>query len=97
VTVLSKRRIPEFGKEHAEIDRELRAWFDLTSKAIWRDVADMRMNFADAGQVGRVSIFNIRRNAHRLIVKVDFRSRLVMVKDLFTHKQYDRRGWKKWC
>jgi mRNA interferase HigB len=55
------------------------------------------VNFADTDQVGRLLIFNIRRNVYRLIVKVDFRSKLLMVKDLLTHKEYDRGGWKKWC
>jgi mRNA-degrading endonuclease HigB of HigAB toxin-antitoxin module len=29
-----------------------------------------------------------------LIVKVDFRSKLIMVKELLTHTEYDRNGWK---
>jgi mRNA interferase HigB len=97
VTVLSKRRILEFAKEHGEIDRELRTWFDLRSKALWKNLSDVRANFGDADQVGRVLVFNIRETHTALIVKVDFRSRLVMVKDLLTHKEYDRSGWKKWC
>jgi mRNA interferase HigB len=97
LTVLSKRWILEFARQHAEVDKDLKSWFAVASKAAWKDLADVRMNFADADQVGRVLIFNMRRNVYRLIVKVDFRSKLVMVKDLLTHKEYDRGGWKKWC
>ncbi len=61
------------------------------------DLSDVRLNFRDADQVGRVLIFNIRRNLYRLIVRVDYRSKVVMVKDLLTHKEYDRKAWTKWC
>jgi mRNA-degrading endonuclease HigB of HigAB toxin-antitoxin module len=48
-------------------------------------------------QVGRLLIFNIRRNAYRLIVKVDYRSKLLTVKELLTHKEYEKKAWTKWC
>ena len=42
-------------------------------------------------------IFNIRHNYYRLIVKVDYRARLLMVKEFLTHKEYTRGAWKKWA
>jgi len=76
---------------------ELRTWFAIAKKANWKDLADVRMHFSDADQVGRVPIFNVRHNVYRLIARVDYRSRLLMVKQLLTHGEYERGGWKKWC
>jgi mRNA-degrading endonuclease HigB of HigAB toxin-antitoxin module len=42
-------------------------------------------------------IFNIRHNYYRLIVKVDYRAKLLMVKEFLTHKEHTRGGWKKWA
>ena len=42
-------------------------------------------------------MFNIRHNKYRLIVKVDYRANLLMVKAFLTHKQYERGEWKKWA
>jgi mRNA-degrading endonuclease HigB of HigAB toxin-antitoxin module len=70
------------GKQHAEVADELNLWFAIANCAAWKDLAEVRANFANADQVGRILIFNIRRNVYRLIVKVDFRSKLVMVKEL---------------
>ena len=53
--------------------------------------------FSDADQYKNLLIFNIRRNTYRLIVKVDYRARLLMIKAFLTHKQYERDGWKKWA
>ena len=58
---------------------------------------DVRRDFQDVDQVGRVLVFNIRHNTYRLIAKVDYRSRLLMVKDLLTHKQYEKGAWRKWA
>jgi mRNA interferase HigB len=96
VTVLSRRRIREFGKRHADAETELKAWFEIACRAVWKDLADVRLHFTDADQVGRVLVFNIRRNVYRLIVKVDYRSKLLMVKEILTHKEYNRKGWMKW-
>ena len=31
------------------------------------------------------------------IAKVDYRAKLLMVKEFLTHKEYVRGGWKKWA
>ncbi len=94
--MLSKRRVLEFTREHTDAADELGSWFDVASKAAWRDLVDVRLNFVDADQVGRVLIFNIRRNMYRLVVKADYRSKLLMVKELLTHNEYDRKAWRNW-
>ena len=38
-----------------------------------------------------------RRLPYRLIVKVDYRANLLLVKAFLTHKEYDRGEWKKWA
>jgi mRNA-degrading endonuclease HigB of HigAB toxin-antitoxin module len=52
--------------------------------------------FRMADQFKSLLIFNIRHNYYRLIVKVDYRARLLMVKEFLTHRQYTRGDWKKW-
>jgi hypothetical protein len=58
---------------------------------------DVRLQFPDADRYKSLLIFNIRQNYYRLIVKVDYRARLLMVKEFLTHKEYMRGGWKKWA
>jgi len=41
--------------------------------------------------------FSTSGNYYRLIVKVDYRAKLLMVKGFLTHKEYTRGGWKKWA
>jgi len=62
-----------------------------------RDVHEVRLHFPDADQYKSLLIFNIRHNYYRPIVKVDYRAKLMMVKEFLTHKEYTRGGWKPWA
>jgi mRNA-degrading endonuclease HigB of HigAB toxin-antitoxin module len=55
----------------------------------------VRQCFPDADQFQSLLIFNIRHNYYRLVVKVDYRAKLLMVKEFLTHTQYMRGDWKK--
>jgi mRNA-degrading endonuclease HigB of HigAB toxin-antitoxin module len=58
--------------------------------AVWRDFHDVRKEFPDADQFKSLLIFNIRHNRCRLIVKVDYQAKLLMVKEFLTHNVYTR-------
>lgn len=52
--------------------------------------------FSSADQVGNVLIFNVMGGNYRLITTVNYERQTIYVKDLLTHRAYDRGGWKKW-
>jgi len=64
----------------------------VASRAVWRDIHDVRPQFPDAGQYKSRLIFNIRHNYHRLVAKVDYRAKLLKVKEFITYNQYIRGG-----
>ena len=76
---------------------ELTRWNKAARASGWQDLHDVRMSYSDVDQYNSLLIFNIRHNRYRLIVKVDYRAQLLMVKEFLSHKQYDRGGWKKWA
>ncbi len=71
-------------------------WNKAASRSVWRDLNDVRQYFPDTDQFKSLLI-NIRHNYYRLIVKVDYRAKLPMVKEFLTHNEYLRGGWKKWA
>lgn len=97
LNVIARRAIREYGEQHADAADELLNWYAVASKSIWASLIDVHLNFKDADQVGRVLIFNVRHNTYRLIVKVDYAAKFLMVKAFLTHKNYMKDGWKKWC
>lgn len=69
----------------------LDAWFHEVEKARWLSTADIKRRYATASIVNAERVvFNIKGNAYRLIVAVDFEKGIVWIKWLGTHRDYDR-------
>jgi len=100
VNVISKRGLADLAKaKRADSGTliELEVWYRTARAAGWRSLVDVRKDYTDADQVGSALVFNIRNNRYRLIARVEFSKRLMFVKALLTHKEYDREEWKKWA
>ena len=97
MNVVSRRTIKEFAAAHVDAAKELDHWFAVAREAKWQTFLEVRQDFTDADQDNSLLIFNIRHNTYRLIVKVDYRAKLLMVKMFLTHREYDREDWKKWA
>jgi len=94
--VISAATIHRYAALHADAAEELLRWRKVARHAVWRDIHDVRPLFPDADQYKSLLIFNVRHNYYRLIVKVDFPAKLILVKEFLNHKEYTRGGWKKW-
>jgi len=70
-------------------------WYRITRSANWRNLADVRTDFAHADVVGRRTVFNIHGNDYRLIARVNFRTRKVLVLYILTHADYIKGAWKQ--
>jgi mRNA interferase HigB len=97
VNVISSKTIKRFAALHADAAQELLRWNKAAGHAVWRDIHEVRLHFPDADQYKSRLIFNIRQNCYRLIVKVDYRAKLLMVKEFLTHNEYMRGGWIQWA
>lgn len=89
--VISRRTLQLFWERHAEAEPPLRSWYSLASKAQWDTPQDVKNQFGatvDFVADSRV-IFDIGGNKFRLIVRVSYPYKRVLVKFIGTHKQYD--------
>ena len=95
--MISSTTIKRYAALHADAAEKLFRWNKAAGNAVWRNLGEVRLHFPDADQYLSLLIFNIRHNYYRLIVKVDYRAKLLMIKEFLTHKEYTRGGWKKWA
>ncbi len=95
--MISSAAIKAYAARHSEAVGDLMRWNKIASQAVWLNLIEVRLHFPDADQYRSLLIFNIRHNYYRLIVKVDYRAKLLMVKEFLTHKEYSRGDWKKWA
>lgn len=94
--IIARRTLREFVDAHAghrdqqALKAALDAWFEEVRKASWSSTADIKRLYASASIVSSDRIvFNIRGNAYRLVVAVDFEKRIVWIKWLGAHRDYD--------
>jgi mRNA interferase HigB len=95
--VISKRTLREFWETHADAERPLKHWYDVTRRAVWTNISEVRDTFTHADQVGLCTVFNIHGNDYRLIAKIKYDYGIVYIRFVLTHREYDRDAWKNDC
>jgi len=95
VRIVGRKEIEKFKREHADSRSSLDNWFRVVSSREWSNFAELRQVFSSADQVGSQIVFNIGGNKYRLIADVHYKVQVLLVRDVLTHQEYDRGGWKK--
>ena len=91
--IISRQRLKEFWSRNAGTSRAegpLRAWYSEVKAADWSSPADVRKRFASASVLksGRV-VFNLGGNRFRLVAAINYAHRIVYVRFVGTHAEYD--------
>lgn len=90
--ILSKSTLRAFWSRHPRAKEPLIAWYNLVKDADWSGPADVKAGFGttvDFVSDNRV-IFDISGNKYRLIVRVSYPYKRVMIKFVGTHAEYDK-------
>ena len=88
---MHKKTIREYGAANPRALEALRLWQEAVEAADWANPTDVRRTMGYADQIGDERfIFNIKGNHYRLLAAIHFRSRMVYIKGIFTHPQYDK-------
>lgn len=77
--------------EYADAIDPVLAWYRFTLKADWASPNDVKRDFGNASILrdGR-AVFNIAGNKYRLVVWINYPYRVVYVRFMGTHAQYDK-------
>ena len=68
----------------------LRAWIDEAQKAYWSSPADLKEQYRNASVLkGSRVVFNIKGNDYRLVAAIAYPQKLIFVKFIGTHREYD--------
>jgi mRNA interferase HigB len=97
VRIIARKTLRDFveslrgSKDQKAVKSALDSWFHEVQSSDWRAPADVTANYANASIVGNDRVvFNIKGNAYRLVVAVDYQRQIVFVKWLGTHARYDK-------
>ena len=91
MNVISKRTLITFYEQHPQAKSALEVWHSDARKSTWSSPADIKELYASASflQDNRV-VFNIKGNDFRLIVHIDYPRKIVRVKFIGSHAEYDK-------
>ena len=89
--VVAKKALVEFYTEHSDAKTALEEWYEKTQKAEWETFADVRQMFNSADTIGNNRVvFNIKGNNYRLVALILFKIKMVYIRFVGTHQEYDR-------
>lgn len=89
--IISRKALRRFWERYADSEQPLRAWFREASRADWKSPAQIKAAYRSASLVGNDRVvFNIAGNKYRLVVRVNYHYRVIYIRFVGTHRQYDR-------
>ena len=93
--IVSRKAIREATAIHGEWGASLNAWYKITRGADWNTFADVRNSWKNSDVVGRFVIFDVSHNRCRLIATINYKWRMVYIRRILSHAEYDRKDWCK--
>lgn len=89
--VISKKILREFWEKHVDSEQQLKSWYQETSVAEWKSPKQIKKDYPSASFLAdnRV-VFNIKGNKYRLVVRINYEYRMVWIRFIGTHAEYDK-------
>lgn len=89
--IIAHRALVLFYIKHPESKLALEMWYDIVKYAEWENFADMKKDFNSADNVGNQRfVFNIKGNNYRIVAVVKFKIKMVYIRFVGNHCQYDK-------
>jgi len=89
--ILGKNKLQQFSGKHADTRSLVESWVSEVEDECWDTPHDLKQKYPKASVLGGQNVvFDIGGNRYRIWVKVEYKSRIVFVKEAGTHKEYDK-------
>jgi|SRR5579859_771858 len=89
--IIYLKRINDFGQGHANARKSLAVWKLVVEKANWKNKQDVLRDFPRAKMIqNNRARFEIVHNTFRLIAHIYYDDKIVEIRFIGTHTDYDR-------
>lgn len=93
--IITRKRLNEFAENYPTTKNALSRWYKLIKRGEFKSFPELRQEFPDADQVGKLTVFNIGGNKVRLIAAIHYNRQKVYIRAVLTHEKYDQGKWKE--
>lgn len=88
--VISAKLLRDYWAVHADVADAFKAWYAEAEMAQWQSPEDIKRAYPGASILpGNRVIFNIKGNSYRLIVQIHYNTKIVYIRFVGTHAEYD--------
>lgn len=89
--IITYKAIEQYSELHAAAKIALDEWYIKTELSQWDCFADIKQTFNSVDSVGNKRyVFNIKGNSYRLIAIILFVPKIVYIRYIGTHQEYDK-------
>ena len=89
--LIGKDVLYKFTSLYAEVRSQIDSWEAEAEAAQWKTPLDIKRRYATASFLkNNQVVFNIKGNKYRLLVKVNYENKIVLIIKAGTHKEYMR-------
>lgn len=88
--IIAKSTLIDYWARHPDTEQPLLTWYREVKKEDWDTPATLKARYPSASITkGNRVIFNIKGNNYRLVVMVSYQKRIVFIRFIGTHAEYD--------
>ena len=91
MNIIARRTLVAFWEAHSETKSSLQQWLNRVRAADWTSMNDLMRDFPKAKALNAERArFEIAGGNYRLVVAIKFSAKIVFIKFIGTHAEYDR-------
>ena len=92
--LITKRNLNQAIAPYSDSVSAVIAWFSVLKANSWQSLNEIRENYsASVDEVNGYTIFNIKGNKYRLIVRINYQAQIIYFKKFMTHAEYSKVNW----
>ena len=89
--IITHKTIVQYSNLHSDAKIALDDWYNKTEESNWNCFADVKQTFNSADSVGNKRyVFNIKGRSYRIIALILFGPKIVYIRFIGTHAEYDK-------
>jgi len=89
--VISRKPLREFYDQYPDAKAPLDAWYRKARNEEWASPMDVKAMHGTASILkNNRMVFNIGGNKYRLVVRINYRKKIIYIRYVGTHREYDK-------
>lgn len=88
--LLAKKITQDFKERHTDAKSSIDSWEAEVENAKWQTPHELKERYRKASLVkNQHVVFDICHNKYRILVQINYKNQIVLIKKVGTHKEYD--------